>query len=424
MKTDVLVVGGGLSGMTAALSAQKAGASVTVLAAGMGVLYLGSGCIDLMAYPGLMDRGANDSPWDGIRDVRNSNSDHPYAKIKDKEIERSLDLFIKSCKKQNLTMVREAKRNYLIPTSIGTARPTAIVPDTMIHGDLFDKSPITILGFEGYRDFYPEMVASRIKSSFGIDVKTMIFDETNSPDHGVVNTVSLGRKFEDHKFCESVARFINRNADRDCRVGLPAVLGVFSAKIAHITLEALTERRIFEIPVLPPSLPGRRIHQALKREFLELGGQIISGCIARKSEVKDNKILALNYKAGEVFSKRIDAKSFVLATGSFFSGGLVCGRKSVREPIFGLQVRNVPETKKRFRMDFLDKRGHPISHAGIRINLNFSPCNESGSPVYKNLFAAGDILGGFDSLAERSGGGVAISSGTVAGEAAAKVAGS
>lgn len=422
MRTDVLVIGGGLSGLSAALSAQKSGASTTILSAGMGVLYLGSGCIDLMAYPSLKDSTSVDLPWEGIEEVRKNNPDHPYSKVSDKNIKRSLNLFIQSCNRQHLKMTGDLKRNYKIPTSLGTARPTAIVPGTMIHGDLNDKSPITILGFKGFRDFYPQMAAGLIENNFDIDTRPIIYDASESSGIGVVNTVNLGRAFEDLKFCESVARFINRNADRDCRVGLPAVLGVFSARIAHVALETITDRRIFEIPMLPPSLPGRRIHQALKREFFELGGQMINGCIALKPDVADQKIMALDYKAGDVNKRTINAGAFVLATGSFFSGGLICGKNSVRETIFGLPIRDVPEPKKRFRTDFLDKRGHPISEAGIRIDTNFSPCNESGTRVYENLFAAGEIIGGFDSLKERSGGGVAISTGTLAGEAAAKVA--
>ena len=422
MRTDVLVIGGGLSGLCAALGAQKSGARTAVLASGMGVLYLSSGCIDLMAYPGGRGGEPVGSPLEAIAGIGNESPEHPYASIDDQDLRRALDSFVRACGRQDLHMAGDGTKNFRIPTALGTYRPTAIVPHTMVKGDLLDRAPMTLIGFLGFRDFFAELAAAEINIGFGIETRSVVFDPSSLMGGRTINTVSLGRAFEDLKFCEGLARFINREVGRDMRVGLPATLGVDGASMAHKSLEELTARPIFEIPILPPSLPGRRIYQALKREFFEQGGQLITGCPVLKADTENRRVKSIAYKAGEVGRKSIEAKAFVLATGSYFSGGLVCKRDSIVEPIFGLSIRDEPAVRDRYAPDFLAAKGHPIGKAGVRIAKDFRPCNQGREAVYENLFACGDVVGGFDSLLERSGGGVAVASGILAGEGAVKAA--
>ena len=46
-KSDIVVVGSGLAGMSAALTAAQSGKSVTLLTHGAGTLAISSGCIDV-----------------------------------------------------------------------------------------------------------------------------------------------------------------------------------------------------------------------------------------------------------------------------------------------------------------------------------------------------------------------------------------
>ena len=422
MRTDVLIIGGGLAGMSAALSAQQAGAQTTVVCTGMGVLFLSSGCIDLMAYPNDSTKQAVDNPLEAIAQLRTESPHHPYARIPETDLIEALEGFKEACARQQWMMVGDGRRNFLIPTSLGSAKPTAFVPSTMQAGDLSDASPMTLVGLAGFRDFFVDLAAQQIRSGFGIQVDTATFDPLESMAGGTVSTVNLGRAFESVSFCEDVARFINTNVPGGQRVGIPAVLGVDGALMAHRTLEELTGRRIFEIPILPPSLPGRRIAQALKREFFEIGGQLINGCPVLSATSEKGRVRTVTYKTGEVLQKTVEAKATVLATGSFFSGGLICRKKTIEEPVFGLPICDEPAPDKRYSRDFLAKGGHPVGKAGLRVNTNFMPCDIRGEAIYTNLFACGDLIGGFDSLWERCGGGVAIATGTQAGKRAAKAA--
>jgi len=421
VKTDVLVIGGGLSGLSAALGAQRKGAQTVIVSAGMGVLYVSSGCIDLMAYPHGKDEMPVMSPLEAIGKMKKENPSHPYAKIGVKNLSRALDGFSKTCRRQGLAMFGDGSKNRLIPTALGTARPTGIVPASMVKGDLMDKSLMTIIGFEGLRDFFPRMVARELGENFAIGARVKVFDPSPFMKGSMINTVGLGRAFENLSFCEEFAGFINDNSNLDDRIGIPAVLGVDGAGVALKTLEEISGRSIFEIPMLPPSLPGKRIYQALKRELFEMGGQIINGCPVISVAKDGDRVVSVGYKAGGSL-RSIEFKSCVAATGSFFSGGLRCGRKAITESIFNLPICGAPDTDNRFNPNFLAKEGHPVCKSGVMVDAAFRPCGKNEKAVFSNLFACGDLLGGFDSLSERSGGGVAISTGTISGESAGEAA--
>ena len=60
---DVLVVGSGLAGLVAALTAAREGRSVRMVTDGMGSLAISGGCVDLLGYAG--GQRLND-PWSGM----------------------------------------------------------------------------------------------------------------------------------------------------------------------------------------------------------------------------------------------------------------------------------------------------------------------------------------------------------------------
>jgi len=55
---DVLVVGGGLAGLTAGVAAARAGAGVRVVSAAESTLRQASGLVDVLGYPPGTDEGA------------------------------------------------------------------------------------------------------------------------------------------------------------------------------------------------------------------------------------------------------------------------------------------------------------------------------------------------------------------------------
>ncbi len=166
---------------------------------------------------------------------------------------------------------------------------------------------------------------------------------------------------------------------------------------------------MFEIPTIPPSVPGLRLKEAFERGLRAKGVRYFS----------QNRVLSVRAGGDRYFELDIGRKTtedtvqsrgIILASGRFIGGGLYADRQRIKETIFDLPVHQPGNRAGWHRRDMLDPRGHPVNRAGLEIDDSFRPLNSSHQPAFRTLFAAGSILAHNDWKRLKCGAGLAIAS--------------
>ncbi len=419
---DVIVIGAGLSGLMAAEAAHSEGARVLLLAKGMGSLPLTTGCIDGLGYFPRISRIPLGSPLASIAQLQKDHPNHPYVKVGRERILSSLAHFQEICRAGGLAYTGDFSSNALLPTTLGTFHPTCLVPETMKRGDLSLPGPALLLGIQGLRDFFPSFAAEnlnglqtqgKISSSFRAEVL-----EGLDLRGKAMNGLNLARAFDEKDFREVFVHRAKPLLKKGERLGIPAVLGFYSPKEAWQDLQEKLNAEIFEVPMSPPSIPGLRLYNCLKDHLREEGVRIVVGLSGVTPLSEPGRLNGFSLGISSK-SPLYRANAIVLATGKFFGGGLDSDRGRVYETLLGLPVKYPPHRREWFNHRLLAPEGQPFNSFGVEVDEELRPVDATGKVQYQNLFAAGGILAHADSMAEKSGGGVAISTGYWAGKLAA-----
>ncbi|HPQ70351.1 MAG TPA: anaerobic glycerol-3-phosphate dehydrogenase subunit GlpB [bacterium] len=409
MRRRVLIIGGGIAGLTASLEAAQAGADVTILQAGQGAHHLFSGCIDVLAYPDP-DGPPAENPLVEIVKLTGSRPGHPYAKVGAPMVREALTSFIARLDAQGLVYHGSGETLRRVATALGTIRLTGLVPDTM-HGDPSQIDAVCNVGF--FRNFAEGMIAAELGRRTGRAIAALSYGF----EQGRRDAVGIAGQLCAADRCTALGEFLKELAPGKT-VAIPNVLDADRATDIKRRVEEIFGGTLLEMPGLPPGLAGVRMIRAMRRTALDAGVRIISAARAVGARTADGLVRGVWVKAGA--NERMEtADAYVLAAGHLVTGGLVSDRYRLREPIFNLPVRGW-DGGRFFAEKFLTTQGHPALSAGVEVDEHLRPLGESG-PLYENLFACGDILAGFDPYRERSGGGVALATGTVAGRRAAGV---
>lgn len=418
---DVLIIGLGISGLTAAWQTSSRGLKTRLIAKGQGALYWHSGCIDVLGYYPIDTPQPVQAPYQAIQQLVRDHPKHPYAVVGIDAINDALQSFLNLCSSAGYPMQGSLERNWLLPTALGTIRPTCLAPETMLAGDLNPAAnhqafPILILGFEGFPDFYPELIAANLSlqgaPSLGFSLK---LDSLQS--RRFVTGRVLAELFENNSFQEEVCAAIfnmlrDRKDNRPARIGFPAVLGLIHPLEIMRNLEKLLGMPVFEIPTLPPSIPGQRLSRLLIQEVQQKGGKVYDGMQAVAASPGEMGNLQTIWSEAAARQKPNHARNFVLATGGILGGGILATYEGiVKDTICNLPVPALPDRKNWLNPQFLSENAHPIFQTGLEIGRDFRPTGPQGKPFFDNLYAVGTTLAGADYLRERSFEGVALATG-------------
>jgi glycerol-3-phosphate dehydrogenase subunit B len=433
---DLLVIGAGLSGLTAAYTAAKAGLQVKIIAKGLGALHWSAGTVDVLGYlPG--DENPVQQPLAALNALPDG---HPY-KLTD--VPAALAAFEAMLDSLGLGYGRAANdENWLLPSPVGAARPAFLAPQAQQAGSLRSDAPMVIVGFTGLRDFYPQLIAENLTKQ-GHQARAEFLPLELLTSRHDSNTIHQAQGLEDAGRRKKLGQALKELAKPGERIGLPAILGLDDHMQVWTDLQSQAGAPLFEIPTLPPSVPGTRLFRALRQQLRQMGVRVEAGMevieVSRdwRLETRDSQSPVSNpstplktslrsptskieWVATETSARPLKhrARAFLLATGGILGGGFdsdVNGR--VWETIFHLPLTVPQKRYDWFRASFLDAQGHPVFRGGVTTGADFRPVDETGQPIFANLYAAGGVLAHCDPILERSLEGTAVVSGTAAAQA-------
>jgi glycerol-3-phosphate dehydrogenase subunit B len=414
----ILVIGAGLSGLMAAHTAVNAGFKVKVIARGLGALHWSAGTVDLLGYTAADPRTAVKQPLETIRQLAETEPGHPYSLIGQAKLARFLDDFVALTHTMGLPYggAASAGHNLLLPSPAGAARPTYLAPQAQLAGDLSRPEPMLIVGFEGLRDFYPQLIADNLQRQ-GYRARAAFLPFNVASMRRDANMVHLAAGFDEVERRRLLARALKQLVRPGERIGLPAMLGLHHHTDVMTELAAATGAPIFEVPTLPPSVPGVRLFLALQRRLrdagvpVEAGMEVINASTVASGTGDGRRV---EWVESETSSRplRHRADYFVLASGGILGGGFDSDSNGrVWETIFNLPVTAPQRRSQWFHSRFLAPEGHAVFRGGVAVDGRFRPLTETGACLYDNLLVAGNLLAHSDPVPERSLEGVAIATG-------------
>ncbi|HEY3425016.1 MAG TPA: anaerobic glycerol-3-phosphate dehydrogenase subunit GlpB [Negativicutes bacterium] len=403
---DVIIIGGGLAGLIAAAAAVNRGKKVLLMAKGAGTLIFGGGTVDLLGY--ITGGRVVANPQAGLQELAD---DHPYRKIGQQKVEEALQFFLTLCSEEGYAYLGDVKQNYWLPTAAGTLKPSCFVPQTMDPTDFEKAEKVVVVGFNGLKDYYPQVLVKGLSKLPGYAKQYSI--AWIDPGFEAGRDVSA----------LDIARWLDTDAgQRDCIMQMrqvvpessvalvPPVLGIHPNYQVARKLEQAAGYKLIETTGLPPAVIGFRLRTLLLNFLRNRGVTIMEQAVVGKAIIDNGRCLAVTTTNVDR-ERSYYAKAFVLATGGILGGGLSAEPSGVTEAIFHLAVTVPADPEAWGRHELFAAQGQPFAKFGVAVDDSLRPVDDAGQVVLENVYIAGRSLAGYDYCLEKSGNGVAIASG-------------
>ncbi|WP_255168338.1 glycerol-3-phosphate dehydrogenase subunit GlpB [Natrononativus amylolyticus] len=491
IEDDVLVIGGGLAGATAALAAAEHDADVRLLSYKQSTLRHASGLIDVLGYTPAGE-GPLAEPFEAIPDLPEG---HPYERVGVDAVREALLFF--DAVAGDAYSGAHTESNALVPTSGGTVKPTARYPAATEAGLASDPRDTLLVGFHGLPDFDAPLAADHLEAAgvpFAARGVTLPFPGIRRDDakvtryaHILDRDTPVDTGVGEAPARTALAETVRPHLESAARVGFPPILGDENAGVVRRDLEERLGIPVFEVPSGPPSLPGMRLEDLLYGALGEAGVRVTTGVpvVDYELEPAADGVESGAGDGDDTDAARIDrvlvdrkgrevpyrASEYVLATGGLVGKGIrsrrepvptdgvddaathgtgddpasspayrssvgsdgapaeprtatgsevdeALARRSGRvfEPIFDCHVPHAPDRYDWFVDDAFGDQ--PFARYGLTVDRELRPLDGEGDLEFSNLRAAGAVLGGYDYAAEKSGSGVSLATGYVAGSRA------
>ena len=380
---DLLVVGAGLTGLFAAWQAARRGARCMLVSYGRGGLELSSGCL------GVASAGPPD------KQVSASRLPHPYALVGKESLRRAMEALLELLETSGLPYVGSLDSNLELPTAAGGTTCAAYAPRSLVRFLDAGTGSVTLAGFTGFRDFDSVLASNRLSARLKRPIAAADLPLPGSLSLRDLYSTDLARRFENPGWLAQACAAWRPSLIGVRHLGLPAVLGFRQHVSVLAAIEDALELTVFEIPTLPPCLPGLRLEAVLREACLACGVDLIEGATSvgrvdgRTGGARAAGIIAQTAGGPQV----IDAGAVLLATGDLLHGGLVARQNGrLQESVFDLPVVHSNDRSTWTAPHVTDPQ--PYATFGLRVDAHMRPLGADGAPLMRNLFAAGGLLAG------------------------------
>ena len=402
MKSDCIIIGGGLSGLTAAITLAEAGQKVTVVSAGQSSLHFGSGSLGLIGYN--KEGQEVNNPLEAISSLSEK---HPYNKVGTENIPvlaREAKALLDRC---DIKTTGAVEPNHYRLSPMGVPIPTWLTLDDMealTSKEELKGKKITLVNIAGFLDLpYHYTLDNLTKAGAICSYKIIQLEEFDfarkSPTE--MRASNLAKVIHDKGITDKLAVAISHVAGDADVVLLPAITGLKDAQLSE-ELRRKVNTPVKFIATMPPSVPGIRILELMRKRLYALGGRILIGDKAIEGRFKDNKLVEI--KTAHLPEETLTADNFILATGSFMSQGLISDYSHVFEPVLGLDVDSLENRNDWYNENAL--KAQPYMDFGVATDADLHAI-KNGRTI-ENLFVTGSILSGHNNIKLADGEGVSM----------------
>lgn len=399
MNFDTVIIGGGLAGLLCGITLSRRGQRCAIVSRGQSALNFASGSLDLLSR--LPDGTAVSDTPAGLAALETLAPEHPYSLIGAGRV------YQYACEAQNLLTAcglkfqGDAAAPHLRVTPLGTPRLAWLSPPEV------PLSPrkgmhICVVGINGFADFQPHLAAAGLRKQ-GLRVTATEIDlpslDKLRDNPSEFRAVTIARLLDQEAHFAELCAALRPLSESHEAIWFPACFGMQGDEV-YRRLNAELACPLYLLPTLPPSVPGMRMQHQLQQQFIRSGGTWMPGDEVLRAAVDNGVVSQLWTRKHEDIPLR--AANVVLASGSFFSNGLVAGRDGVRETVFGLDVLHSPDRASWYRDNVFDAQ--PWQQFGVRTDATLRGWRRGES--VQNLYVIGSVLGGFDPIAQGCGGGI------------------
>lgn len=423
---DVIVAGGGLSGLAAAVFAARAGKRTLLITRGSGVLAIGGGSIDVLGY--RPDGTPLTSPFDGFDSLPPR---HPYRIVGKETVRQALADFLLLSEEEGFPYQQKGDANIRIATGLGTTKPSFLVPPTLSMHGVAEAQMVFVAGIAELKDFSPLLIARGLAARRTFAGKHLVPVSLPCPFslQRDLSTLDLARYLDTKEglrwLIQSLNHALSTQTKGPSTVLLPPLLGTSADARVHSAVESATGLSVNEIVTLPPAVTGLRLHAMLLRLLKKYNVDLIEQSSVTGSVIENGRCTAL-VTTNDGRERRYPGRAFIIATGGILNEGFVTTTERAWEPIFNLELPNpsspdwsLPQAYPVHDSASDDAtKSHGFALLGPAVDNQLRPLAPDGTLLCTNVFLIGKTLGGYDHATEKSGNGVALATACLAAQKA------